>query len=110
MARVKDIADALGFQKGTVVCALKKLDELGLIDYPPYRPVHLTDKGRRVAEYVSWRSGILVRFLMTVLHLEDHEAKTLARNIAPALEDDVIERMRRFMAETYANLAEPFDV
>jgi Mn-dependent DtxR family transcriptional regulator len=47
---------------------------------------------------------------MVVLHLDAHEAQNLAWNIGPALEDEVIERMRRFMVETYANLAEPFDV
>lgn len=110
VARVKDIANELGFQKGSVVSALKKLDELGLIVYPPYRPISLTDKGRRLAQYIGWRNGILVRFLMTVLHLDPHEAKELARHIGHALEDKVIDHMRRFMAETYVNLAEPFDV
>lgn len=110
MARVKDIANELGFQKGSVVSALKKLEELGLIVYPPYRPINLTDKGHRLAQYIGWRNGILVRFLTTVLHLAPHEAKELERHIGHALEDKVIDHMRRFMAETYVNLAEPFDV
>lgn len=110
MARVKDIASELGIKKGSVVGALKKLDTLGLIVYPPYRPVNLTEEGRRLAEYIGWRRGILVRFFMTVLHLEPEVAKASAKRIGHGLKDEVIERMRRFMAETYAHLAEPFDV
>ncbi|MGD9366088.1 MAG: metal-dependent transcriptional regulator [Desulfobacteraceae bacterium] len=110
MARVKDIAGELGFKESSVVGALKKLEALGLIVYPSYRPIHLTDEGRCLAEYIGWRKGILVRFFMTVLHLEPDEAKASASRIGHALKDEVIERMRRFMAETYANLAEPFDV
>lgn len=110
IARVKDIAVELGFNKGSVVDALKKLDRLGLIVYPPYRPIHLTEEGRGLAEYFGWRKGILARFLMTVLHLESHEAMVSANRIGHALEDKVIERMRRFMTETYTSLTDPFDV
>lgn len=109
MARVKDIAGELGFKKGTVVESLKKLDRMGLIVYPPYRPINLTDEGRVLAEYCEWRRGILVRFLMTVLHLAPEDAMASANRIGHALKDEVIDRMRRFMAETYANLADPFD-
>lgn len=108
--RVKDIACELGLKNGSVVGALKKLDALGLVIYPAYRPINLTEDGRRLAEYISWRRGILVRFFMTVLHIEPEVAKASANRIGHGLKDEVIERMRRFMAETYANLAEPLDV
>ena len=110
LARVKDIACELGYKKGSVVGGLRKLEAKGLIVYPPYRPVNLTEEGRRLAEYIGWRRGILVRFFMTVLHMEPHEAKQSAKRIGHALEGEVIERMRRFMSETYATIAEPFDV
>ena len=110
MARVKDIARELGIKKSSVVGALKKMDAQGLIVCPPYQPINLTEEGRRLAEYIGWRRGILVRFFMTVLHIEAEVAKASANRIGHGLKDEVIERMRRFMAETYANLAEPFDV
>lgn len=103
-ARVKDIAGELGFKKSSVVDSLKKLDQLGLIVYSPYQPVNLTEDGRRFAEYFKWRRGILARFFMTVLHLEPDLAKASANRIGHGLKDEVIERMRRFMAETYSHL------
>ena len=99
VARVKDIANDLGFKKGSVVGALKRLDAMGLIDYPPYRPVQLTDKGHRLAEYIEWRNGVLERFFIAALYMESNEAKVLAGRIGHALKDDVIERMRRFIVE-----------
>jgi Mn-dependent DtxR family transcriptional regulator len=109
MARVKDIAFELGLKKGSVVGALKKLNAMGLIVYPPYRPINLTEEGRRLAEYIGWRRCILMRFFMTVLHLEPEVAEASANRICHGLKDEVIERMRRFMAETYANETVQFD-
>lgn len=109
-ARVKDIASELGYKKSSVVGGLKKLEAMGLIVYPPYQPINLTEEGHRLAEYIGWRMGILVRFFMTVLQLEPIEAKRSAKLIGHALDSKVIERMRRFMSETYTTIAEPFDV
>lgn len=108
-ARVKDIAKELGFKKRSVISTLKKLNELGLIVYPPYRPIHLTKEGRCVAEYIGWRNGVLVSFLMTVLHIASNEAEDAARRIGYALEEKVIDRMRRFMEETYTEIVYPAD-
>lgn len=101
--RVKDIATELGLQKGSVSGALKKLDERGLIVYPPYQPINLTDEGRRIAEYIVWRHGILTRFLAEVLQMAPDEAESAGRRLGYAVEEKVIVRMLNFMAGSYAH-------
>ena len=110
MARVKDIACEMGCEKSSVVGALKRLEARGVIVYPAYHPIRLTREGRRLAEYIGWRRGILVRFFTTVLHIQPNAAKRSANRIGHALDGEVIERMRRFLNETYVKLVDPFDV
>jgi DtxR family Mn-dependent transcriptional regulator len=109
-ARVKDLANAVGVRNGSVVGALKRLNEIGLIDYPPYRPVRLTEEGHKLAVHNLWRDRILKSFLMTVLHLSQAESVTAVNRLGYALEDKIVHRMRRFMAETYETNTTSFDV
>lgn len=46
--RVKDIAKALNVRPPSVVDALKKLAEKGLIEYEKYDRILLTEKGRKL--------------------------------------------------------------
>ncbi len=109
VARVKDIANVLGVKKGSVAGALKKLSAMGLIVYPSYRPVNLTDEGRRLAEYNRWRDSILMLFMTTVLHLSHREAEASVERIGYALGEKVVDRMRQFMAQTYEEVVDSLD-
>ena len=48
--RVKDIAKMMNVKPPSVVDALKKLAEKGLIEYEKYDRILLTDSGREIAE------------------------------------------------------------
>ena len=53
VARVKDIADKLSLQRGSVSGALKSLEEKGLINYTPYSFITLTREGKKIAEDIT---------------------------------------------------------
>lgn len=96
--RVKNVALELGLLKGSVSGALKKLEALGYIDYPPYQPITLTARGRRIAESIVQRNRVLARFLTEVLQMSPETSRTAVRRMGPATPEMVIECMRRFLS------------
>lgn len=61
-ARVVDIASSLRVKQASVTNMVKKLGELGYLNYEKYRGLVLTDKGRAVAERIQQRHETLSRF------------------------------------------------
>ena len=96
-ARATDIADHLGVRKASVTEALRNLGERELIEYRPYSPVRLTEKGREVARGVWNRHELLTRFLTNVLGLEADEAEENACRMEHTMDDRALERMTSYM-------------
>ncbi len=65
-ARGSDIAIKLGVANATVVKTLKRLQDNGLIMQERYRPIHLTEKGRRLAANGRRRHRIVENFLLSI--------------------------------------------
>lgn len=65
--RVKDIAKMLKVKPPSVVDALKKLHEKGLVHYEKYDRILLTDEGRAVAESTYSKHVLLMRFFTEIL-------------------------------------------
>jgi Mn-dependent DtxR family transcriptional regulator len=61
-ARVVDIASSLHVKQASVTNMVKKLGELGYLNYEKYRGLVLTDKGRDVARRIQQRHETLSRF------------------------------------------------
>lgn len=96
VARVRDIAKALGVGMPSVTTALKALAQRGLVNYDPYQVITLTEGGRQAAEGVSQRHEVLRRFLVEVLGLDEATAQANACRMEHAVDEQVLDRMRRF--------------
>lgn len=98
VARAKDIADRLGVRRGSVIGALKSLEEKGLIHYRPYSYITLTEEGRRLAEEVARRHGLLREFLRGVLQVDEQTAEETACRLEHAVDPLTLERLECFNA------------
>ncbi|MCA9300063.1 MAG: hypothetical protein KDA28_13415, partial [Phycisphaerales bacterium] len=67
-ARVRDLASMMGVSHVTVSKIIKRLCESSppLVHTEPYRPVGLTDAGRRLARAVRKRHETVLAFLLAI--------------------------------------------
>jgi DtxR family transcriptional regulator, Mn-dependent transcriptional regulator len=97
VARAKDIADQMNVQRASVTGALKALAGRGMINYSPYNYITLTHTGRKVAQEVIRRHGILKDFFVTALQLQPDQAEANACRIEHAIESVAIDRLVQFL-------------
>jgi len=64
-ARVKDVVEILGVKTSSVISALKKLSENGLVDYEKYSYIKLTQAG--LVQKPNWGQYFAVSFLFLAL-------------------------------------------
>ncbi len=98
VARVRDIAKALGVGMPSVSTALKALSRRRLVNYDPYQFITLTDSGEQAAEEISSRHRVLQAFLTDVLGLGEDVAEANACRMEHAVDAEVLERFRQFAA------------
>ncbi len=77
-AQVSDIAQMLGVKKPSVTAAMRKLADLGLIEYHQYAPIVLTTEGQNYAERVIHAHTILLRFMTEIAGLPEERADVAA--------------------------------
>ena len=84
------IASRLGFSAASVTNMLKKLAELGLVDYTPYQGVELTPAGQRVALEIVRHHRLIELYLTEQMGYSwdevDAEAEALEHVISEAFE------------------------
>jgi len=97
VARVKEIAEAMGVLQGSVTSALKTLSAKGLINYEPYSFITLTPKGKKLAQEVTRRHAVIKDFLVNVLQLETGNAEANACRIEHAIDRVAIDRLVQFI-------------
>ncbi len=97
-AHIKDIAQAIKISMPSVNQALKKLKKAKLLDSKRYGPVHLTEKGRSVAEKIFQRHKIISDFLCLVLGADRRTAEEDACRIEHILSLSTFEKLQSFMA------------
>jgi DtxR family Mn-dependent transcriptional regulator len=95
-----EVARRLGVAPATATSMLKKLGELGLVDYLPYRGVTLTPAGERVALEVIRHHRLIEAYLSEALGMPDD----LVHAEAEVLEHHISERLEELIA---AKLGEP---
>lgn len=87
------ISEALGVRAASVTGMLRKLSELKLISYEPYRQIELTEAGRKIALEVIRHHRLIELFLTEALGVpwdEVHEeAEKLEHVISESLEDRI---------------------
>jgi len=94
-ARAVEIARRMGVRQATVAKMVRRLAEHELVVTEPYRPIFLTQAGRRVAERSRERHAIVLGFLR-YLGVSDDTARIDAEGIEHHVSDETLELMRRY--------------
>ncbi|MCW5946721.1 MAG: metal-dependent transcriptional regulator [Fimbriimonadales bacterium] len=95
-----ELADYMQVSAGSATSMVKKLHQMGLAKYEPYKSVSLTKKGERLAKQLSRTHRILKKFLVDSVGLPWNDVHELACKLEHYIDSDVIEIM-------YAKLGRP---
>ena len=82
------LSKELGIAPGSVTQMLKKLEDIGYIDYVPYKGANLTDEGSKIAQKITRKHRILERFLKDVLKIKDENLHAQACEMEHSLSDE----------------------
>ncbi len=96
--RVKDIAKSLRVKPPSVVDALKKLSEKGLVKYEKYDRILLTDEGLKIAEETYSKHQLLTEFFVDILGIPPEIAEEDACQFEHYVHPMTVERIREFAA------------
>jgi DtxR family Mn-dependent transcriptional regulator len=87
------LAERLGVSPASVTAMLKRMGKAGLVEHEPYRGVHLTDAGERVALEVIRHHRLLESYLADALGMPwdrvHDEAEVLEHYISEELEERI---------------------
>ena len=96
-ALASTIADAAGVSRATVTSTLKALRSLGLIEYEAYKPITLTEGGRRIGQDLMHRHIIFREFFQHVLQFDEAQADAIAGEMSGTMPRHVVRRCGRFV-------------
>jgi len=94
--RVKDIAKMMRVKPPSVVDALKKLHEKGMVEYEKYDRILLTEKGREVAEETYSKHILLTRFFIDILGIPPEIAERDACQFEHYVSEITVQRIKEF--------------
>lgn len=100
-ARVVDLANYMGVTAPTANKVIARLQKEGLVDTKPYRSLHLTDQGEKLAKHCKERHQVVVDFLVAIGVPKDI-AELDAEGIEHHVSEATLERFREF-----GNLGKP---
>lgn len=92
-AKVTDIANKLGVKKASVTGAMNTLAEKELINYAPYSPITLTEKGVKIAKEILTKHKNLVSFFVEVLGANKNEAVEIACKMEHIVSKKIFDNM-----------------
>lgn len=95
VARVRDIAEARDVKASSVTPAMRRLSQMGLINYERREFIELTDEGETLARRVYSRHQMLERFFQDFLGLNPSMAKENACAMEHSLTNEAMERFVR---------------
>lgn len=93
-AKASDIALKMNVKKASVTDALKALSKKELIEYEPYKPIILTEKGKMFAGKIIERHDVLSVFFEKILGLEKSEAVYNACRIEHVISVNALEKIK----------------
>ncbi len=88
MVKTSKISKTLDITPASVTQMLKKLNEMGYVDYSQYKGVKLTDNGLLVAKKITRKHRLLERFLHDILKLKDNIIHEQACEMEHSLSDE----------------------
>jgi DtxR family Mn-dependent transcriptional regulator len=97
IVRVKDISSQLGVSMASVSSMLKKLNEMGYINYEKYDFVRFTIKGKGLADKFYYNFNVIYKFLVNVLEVDKDTALKQSDEICIDVSDEVINKMENYM-------------
>jgi DtxR family Mn-dependent transcriptional regulator len=95
-ARVRDIARAREVKAGSVSPAMRRLAELGYIEYVRREYIALTPVGEEAARRIRARHDILTRFLSEVLGMSYEQAERDACAVEHSMSNEAMDCLTRF--------------
>ncbi len=113
-AKVKDIALALGITPSSVVEMLRRLNDMGLVEYRKYDGVTLTPEGEVIGRAV-WRRHTTIRAFLEIIKVPEPIANKDACIIEHELEAKTIEQIKNLVefvksAPDYPQWLEHFEI
>lgn len=93
--KIKDIASKLNVKPPSVVEALKKLADHGIVSYEPYTDIQLNELGVEIAEEVIHKHLVLKNFLH-ILGVDKETADLDACSMEHVLDKSTINKLKKF--------------
>lgn len=90
--RASKVAQYLNVKKSSVTEALQNLSRDDFINYKPYSPITLTEKGKIAAKKILRKHNIVRAFFKEVLNLSEDEASSTACKIEHVISDELASR------------------
>src|SRR5881628_1783706 len=91
------VADEMGVSPSTMVSTLRRLQKEGYVREERRKEIHLTAKGRRVAEGILRRHFLTERLLTDVLGMDWVKAHQEAHRLEHAISTEVEERLTKLL-------------
>ena len=82
------LSKELDIAPGSVTQMLKKLEDIGYIEYVPYKGAFLSAEGNKIAQKITRKHRILERFLKDVLNIKDENLHAQACEMEHSLSDE----------------------
>lgn len=93
--RINDLAGHLNVRPSSASKMAANLQELGLIDFPKYGLITLTEKGFQTGSYLLFRHDLLNRFFCLINHTDDELEQV--EKVEHFLTPRTVENIRLFM-------------
>lgn len=78
---INNISQRLSVKKPSANSMVKRLSDLGYIEYLPYKPIVLTDEGRKVALLVLRKHRLTEMFLCQIMNIDQEHVHHIAEQI-----------------------------
>lgn len=94
---VNELSKQLGIKMPTVTSMMKKLAEKKLVHYESYKPLSLTEKGKKEAGIIIRKHRLTEMFLVEVMGFGWEEVHEIAEQVEHIRSSDFFERMDKML-------------
>ena len=94
---VNELSKSLGIKMPTVTSMMKKLSEKKLVNYESYKPLKLTEKGKREAGMIIRKHRLTEMFLVQVMGFGWEEVHEIAEQIEHIQSPNFFEKMDKML-------------
>lgn len=97
VARIGEIAAALGVKGPSAHMMVKMLAERNLVVYEKYGYINLTEEGKQIAKQLKSKNDLLKKFFIKYLGIDEQTAATDARKIKNVLSNKTFAELKKFI-------------